>query len=103
VTLLNLVVLALAVYRIARFVGWDDITRRWRERFTGWNDNQHRNEWPRNHRRIAEMIHCPFCFSLWVAILAWIAFRYYPHAVLLVAWPLAIGAAAGLLAKNLDE
>jgi hypothetical protein len=102
VTLVNLIVLALAVYRVARFVGWDQITQRFREKHTGWSDDQHRNEWPHNRKRIAEMIHCPFCFSLWVAIGVWVAFREWPHAVLLVAWPLAIGAAAGLVAKNLD-
>lgn len=102
-TTLNLVVLSLAVYRVARFVGWDSITQRFRERFTGWSDDQKRNHWPHNRRKLAEMIHCPFCFSAWVALAAWLAFREWPHAVMLVAWPLAIAAAAGLIAKNWDE
>lgn len=61
-TLVNLIVLSLAVYRISRFVGWDQITQRARQRLTGWDDNGRKNAWPRSHKWIAEMIHCPFVF-----------------------------------------
>lgn len=102
-TMTNLVVLALAVYRVARFAGWDSITQRWRQRLTGYEDDSgKRNSWPANHKTIAEMIHCPFCFSAWLAIGAWLLFREWPHATMLVAWPLAIMAAAGLVGKTLD-
>lgn len=101
-TTLNLVVLSLAVYRVARLVGWDDITRRWRQRLTGWDDTQKRNAWPKNRRWLAEMIHCPFCASAYISVLAYVAWRYYPQATLTVATPLAIMAIAGLVAKNWD-
>lgn len=101
-TAVNLVVLSLAVYRVARFVGWDSITQRFRERFTGWSDDQKRNGWPHNRRKIAEMIHCPFCFSLHVSVLAYVAWVIYPEQTMWVATPLAIAAVAGLIGKNLD-
>lgn len=101
-TLLDLVVLSLAVFRVARLVGWDKITQRWRSRLIGYTDQGNRNAWPANHRTIGELIQCPFCFSAYVGVAAWVCFRQWPHATMLIAWPLAIMAVAGLVGKNLD-
>lgn len=102
-TALNLVVLALAAHRLFRIIAGDTITKRWRERFLGWGDDQKRNEWPKNRRKLAEFVHCPFCLGFWVVVVEWLAFQQWPHGVLLVAWPLALSSIVGLVTERLDS
>lgn len=103
-TILNLIVLTFAVARISRFVGWDGITKKIRQRLTGYDDETgKRNNWKANHRSIAEMISCPFCFSAWCAVAVWLLYEAWPHATMLAAWPIAIAGAAGLIGKNWDS
>lgn len=102
-TTLNLVVLALAAYRAWRIVALDDITKSWRGRILGYDDTGHKNRWPANRKTLGNFIKCPFCLGFWIALAAWLCFRAWPHDTLLVAWPLALSALAGLVAKNLDD
>jgi hypothetical protein len=107
-TFLAIVVLVLAGHRISRFIGWDVISRKRRERFLGWNDNGQPNEWQSvikstKRKPLAEFIHCPWCQGFWISIAEWIAYRQEPHWTLLVLAPLAISSAIGVYTSHLDH
>lgn len=106
------VILALAAYRLTRLVGWDDLppvvaARKWllgeqvraHPRPAGQND-----EYVYTYRRplLAHLVHCAFCLGFWVAVVVYVAWIFEPRGTLYAAMPFALGAAAGLIAKNLD-
>ena len=100
-TALNLLVLVLAGHRVFHLVAADTITKRWRERILGWDDDQRRNGWPRDWKRLAEFIHCPWCLGFWIAVSGWIAFQHWPHATMTyAAWPLAISSGIALIISH---
>lgn len=99
-TTLNLLILVLAGHRLFHILSTDTITKKWRERLLGWDDDQRRNGWPSDRKRLAEFIHCPWCVGFWIALAGWVAFRYYPHGVMLGAWPLAISSGIALIASH---
>jgi hypothetical protein len=121
----QLVLLALAAFRITRLVGWDDLTitpRRW---LTGLGDTDHEalaehvddlaergiDAWQtrpaplisKQRFYLSRMIRCPWCFGWWCSLTIWIAWEAWPHAIFVAAAPFAISALVGLVAKNLDE
>lgn len=102
IAVLEFIVLGLAVHRVARIIGWDSITRGPRERFLGWTDDGKRNRWPKNRKRLAEFIHCPWCQGFWLSVAAWVCFREWHDATILVCVPLAISSAVGVYTTHLD-
>ena len=100
------IILALAVYRACRIIGWDDITRRFRHRITHTSEVAGQDyigpgaDNPRHE--LMKFLHCPFCVGFWLSIGAYVAWRLEPGATLSVASVLALSAAAGLIAKQLD-
>lgn len=112
------VVLALAVYRLCRLAGWDTFplvarVRSWvigAEYTTEGSPNARMGVTGETvmqrvrYRRpfLAELVGCAFCLSFWLGILTYLAWRWEPSATLAVSFPLALSAAAGLIAKRLD-
>lgn len=124
---LELVVLALAAFRLTRLIGWDDLppVARARARLLGetppayevsqpvWSPELEQfvvmgtppdDEAEPEYRRelLAEMFHCPFCLGFWVSLGTYLAWAAWPGAVFWAAVPLALSGAVGLAAKNLD-
>lgn len=112
------VVLALAAYRVARIVGWDDLPplvrlrawvtgETWQSRATSNSAmglTAERPEVVAVYRRptVAHWIGCPFCQGFWVAVAVYLAWVFEPRWTLYVLAPFALSAAVGLIAKNLD-
>lgn len=104
------ILLALAVFRVARLIGWDDITQRLRDwilvkkvvgEVEGRNGETRRVLVARSHF-VAKMINCPWCLGWWVAVAWWAAWLAWPAGALVAATPFAVSALVGLIAKNLD-
>lgn len=86
---LQLVLAALAVYRMTRLVVEDEVTRPARERITA----------RRPGGRAAYLVTCPWCVSFWLAAL-WVTALYLVPTVALGADAvLALSAVAGLLSS----
>lgn len=101
-TAVEAVVLVLAGHRLTRLIGWDHITKRWRQRLLGYDDNGQRNAWPVDRKPLAEFIHCPWCIGFWIALMGWLALQLDADVLLWGAWPLAISSAIGLVSSNWD-
>jgi hypothetical protein len=124
-----LVLLSLGAFRLVRFVGYDDLTARFRAWVTipdayydGWIQWQHEAEEagqsltehvetqtqspvhvPSGFRWwLARLIRCPWCAGAYVSVLVWLAWLWWPTGTVEVMTPLAIMALVGLIAKNLD-
>lgn len=119
----GVVVLALAVFRIVRLVGWDTITagaRGWAtlpdRRYDDWHaaisseleagrdpfSGADAAPFSRWRWRAAELVRCPWCAGWWLSGGVWAAWSVAPRATLwLAAWP-ALSALVGLTAKHLD-
>ncbi len=90
---LRLAVDALAVYRITRLIYQDDITGPLRERvYIKFGDESF----------ISELIRCPWCVSVWVAGGVAVADGVLPKAWEKAARPLALAAAAGIIAHHVN-
>jgi hypothetical protein len=120
------VVVALAVFRLTRIVGWDDITANVRARVSGVTDADYpalveyvdsiekrgvdpwsldRDVRPRVTRTEfwrARLVRCAWCVGFWLSVLAACAWWVDARVTLLVAFPLALAAAVGLVSKQLD-
>lgn len=98
------VLLGLAVYRLSRLVGWDTVTAPLRIRLTRMPDTPGtRYVGPGQPRPLlAEFVHCPFCTSFWFSVALYAAWCAWPDATLGASSVLALSAAAGLVAKQLD-
>lgn len=122
------VVLALGAYRLTRLIGWDTfppvaVARAWilGETWPGelnrMPDDVREVEWMAMlrsdpelaasrtyvHPLLADLVSCPFCLGWWVALATYAAWLWLPTATLYAMSPLALAAAVGLVAKNLDE
>lgn len=98
-TVLTLIVLVAAAYRLTRLVTLDDLTRRFRvaleDRFPG-----------RHSDDVASLpvvfINCPWCVGVWVAAiavaLAWWGNLIHPWQLVVLAW-LATATGAGFLSR----
>lgn len=99
-------VLALAIYRATRIIGWDSITNWPRMRLTHLPEREGEvyvgpgHDKPRY--KLHEFVKCPFCTGWWLSIATMIAYWAWPDATLAVAAVFALSAAAGLIAKRLD-
>lgn len=96
------VVLALAVYRIVRLVGWDDFplvakARNWATGAEDWD-----GEIYFRRELFAHFLGCAFCQGFWWSVIFYVAWLELPTATLYVAAPFALSGAVGLIAKNLD-
>lgn len=102
-----LVVLALGAFRLTRIIGWDTLAGLVRLRVwaTGRRleddgrvtvTNPARPEW------IDQLLSCPWCLGWWVCLATAGSWWAWPTTTLAVALPLALSAAVGLIAKNLD-
>jgi len=94
--------ICLAAFRTTRIVGWDTVTDVWRRRLTGLGD-WGGGELPPDYRRgLDSFLHCPYCLGFWIS-LVWFAFyEIDPTSATIVAWPLAVSAAIGIIAKQFD-
>jgi hypothetical protein len=98
------VLLAAASYRIWRLLAEDvilDRPRRWIVRLPlKWKEGM---LIPDGYRyRLAEFINCPWCLGFWVSIAVWIAWQADEHLTTVIAVPLAISAAVGIIRTKLD-
>lgn len=106
------VVLALAAFRLTRLVGWDDLPPIARVRAWALGERVEARSRPGGqddayltlYRRplLAHLVHCPFCVGWWVSLALYIVWLWLPTETLYAAAPLALSAAVGLIAKNLD-
>lgn len=95
----ELVLLALAAFRLWRLLAEDDILDRPRRYVTAlpraWKPNDPLSTNYRNG--LAAFISCPWCLGFWVVLALWGAWEVWPHAVLVVSAPLAVSALVGFL------
>ena len=101
--------LALAAFRLTRFVGWDDfppvaVVRGW---LGGENDVRQGVELYGNgvfYRRptLTKFLHCAWCAGFWVTASVYILWLWFPRATLYGLAPFALSAVVGLIAKHLD-
>lgn len=69
---IDLVVLGLVVYRVTRFIGLDTLIERTRERVIDRLESK-RRLW---REKLAELITCPFCATIWVSAGATAAYHF---------------------------
>jgi len=84
-----LIVDALAVYRLARLIARDGLTKRVRRRMID------RYEGP-----LVELVSCPWCLSVYFAAGAVVLTYFVPYAWSFIASGLAMSAVAGFLAER---
>lgn len=99
----DLLVLTLAAYRLWMLAAKDTITQPWRVRFLGYSDDGSRNRWPRSHKRIAEIVHCPWCLGFWLSLAAVACFYEWPHATRWILLPFAVSAGLALISVCFDR
>ena len=101
-------VLALAAYRLARLIGWDEFPPV--AKLRAWATGQYTSKGPYvdgNHllyRRplLEHFLTCPFCQGFWTSVIVYLAWRFAPVETLYACAPFALSAAVGLISKNLD-
>lgn len=112
------VVLGLAVYRLLRLIGWDTFppiarARAWLvgeyvvrsgtpDQLAGLTNTEPSLEYRYRRPLLAELIACAFCLGLWVSGLVYALWLEWPTWTLYGAFPFALSAFAGIVAKNLD-
>lgn len=112
------VVMALGVYRIVRLIGWDDLppilrARAWlvgaqvqmqgsSNAVAGLTGETPQMVWTYKRPVLAHFLQCAFCQGFWTSIVCYVAWATLGHWALYALVPLAISAAVGLIAKNLD-
>jgi hypothetical protein len=92
--LVELVVLALAVYRVCRLIIEDAVTERLREAVWRRFDASH---------GIGYLITCYWCTGFWVASLLVLLFIIVPVPTMAASLILALSALAGIIAARLDH
>jgi len=103
------IVLALAAFRLTRFVGWDSmpILLKARVKLTGENRSRRGedvfgNEVWYQHPGIARLIFCAWCVGFWICCAVYISWIEEPRWTLYAAIPLALSSIVGLVSKNWD-
>lgn len=101
---LEFFVLTMAAFRLVRLVGWDKLTRGFRERLCRMAEREgHTYTGGKPYRQgVHEWITCPWCMGAWVTGAWWLAWLAWPSAVYGLSVPLAAMALVGLIAKTLD-
>lgn len=105
------IILALAVFRLVRAVGWDDMP--WLLRARYWLGG--RNERNRGVKVfatdergtytrpvIAKFLSCPWCVGFWLSLAVYLLWIWFPTEVIYGLAPFALSAAVGLVARNWD-
>jgi hypothetical protein len=114
------VLLALGAFRVCRLLGWDE----WPPvaRLRAWVIGEHwvpgdppeveRGKQPSSevselrpaYRRpmLAHLVHCPWCLGAYITFAVYGLWLAFPRATLYAMTPLAMSAAVGLTARNLD-
>jgi Protein of unknown function (DUF1360) len=92
----DLVILWLGTYRLWWLIAKDALTEPWRTRLLGYEDTGARNRWPREHKRLGEFVHCPWCLGFWIGLVAVVAYAAWPHATRWVLLPFAVSTLVGL-------
>lgn len=92
--LTELIVLALAVYRICRLIIEDAVTEKVRDAI--WS------KFPPSHG-IGYLITCYWCTGFWVASLVVVLFMIIPVPTIAASLVLALSALAGIIAARLDH
>lgn len=101
-------VLALAAYRLTRLVGWDDfpLAEKLRDKATGKRQSRgphvHGDHYTYKREMVQKLVTCPFCAGFWISTVVYVCWLEVPTETLYVLAPFALGAAVGLIAKNLD-
>lgn len=98
-----LVVLVLGAYRLWMLLAKDTITQAWRTRLLGYDDTGARNRWPHPHKRLAELVHCPWCLGFWISLACVVAYRVWPNATTWVLLPFAVSASVALISVCFDR
>lgn len=102
----ELLVLALAAWRLWRLVAEDDILdrpRRWLLRL-GPEWEKEGDPVPREYRAgLADFLLCPYCLGWWIALGWWAAWQVVPHATLVAAVPFALSTLVVAVAKALPS
>lgn len=94
------VLLALASHRLFRLIALDTILdrpRAWALYAGPWRPDSGRDPPDTFRAELAMFISCPWCAGFWVTVLVYGIWQIFPHATLVVAAPLAISSAVGLL------
>jgi hypothetical protein len=89
----DLVIDAVAVWRIVRFVQRDSLVERQREELI----NRY------GHLKIAELLTCPWCLSIWVGAAVVLARAGAPRLWGMIARGLAFSAGAGVITGLVDK
>jgi hypothetical protein len=92
----QLTLAALAVFRMTRLVVEDEVTRRPRERLTGWAAGTAER---RARPGVSFFVTCPWCVSFWLAVVWVAALILVPTVALGADAVLALSAVAGLLSS----
>ena len=85
-------ILALAVFRVYRLIAEDDIFDRPRD----WAFDKLAEE---RLEKLDKLITCPWCLGFWLSVIAWVAWMLSPAWTVGLAFPWALSAAVGLIAK----
>ncbi len=100
---LTFLVLVLGCYRVWMLVAKDTITARLRARLLGYDDTGKRNRWPHPRKKLAEMVHCPWCLGAHLSIAVSVAYYFWPRGTWWVMLPFAVSAAVALVATCFDR
>lgn len=113
-------VLALAVYRVFRLVGWDDLpvvvkARMWvvgaelvqpngsvNRSMKITNEPDVEPEWRYRRPQLAHFIQCPYCVGFWISVLVYVWWLLSPTSCLYAMFAFALNGAAGIISRNLD-
>jgi hypothetical protein len=87
--------LALAAFRVWKFLADDDILEPLRDRVLALYESN-----PQRAGAIAGFLACPWCLGFWVAVIWWVAWLALPTVTLFLATPWALAAIVGLLASR---
>lgn len=102
----ELLLLALAAYRIWRLIAEDTILdrpRAWLLGVPGWLPTAHETP-PDGYRdKLAVFLTCPHCAGFWISVLTWLSWIAAGDWATAAAVPWAISALVGLIAQNLDK
>lgn len=102
----ELVLLAVAAWRIFQLISGDDILDRPRRYLLrlGKEWQKDGDPYPDNYRFAwGAFITCPYCAGFWIAVAWWGAWQIWPHATIVIAVPCAIDAGIIALAKILSR
>ena len=103
-SLAELLLLALAAYRVWRLVAEDDILDRPRRRLLRLGEwRKEGDPVPANYRSWwGDLLRCAWCAGFWISVLWWLAWAITPDWTLFLAVPFAVSALVGFARVRLD-